>query len=137
MRKNFQPTAPLWNALVASDTRAAWMGTWPGRPEIPLRVEGQAYRGKVVFFGTYFPLGYAGSAARRHAHDQRQSERRDWSGNFPADGGGWESCWPGANLRAGRSDFKGAARLALFTFLLALVAMSFFAHHIPTGGEVS
>src|SRR5277367_1274720 len=53
--KDFQSTTPLWNALVASDTRAAWIGTWPGRPDIPLRVEGQAFRGKVVFFGTYFP----------------------------------------------------------------------------------
>ena len=135
-QKDFKPTTPLWNGLVASDTRAAWIGTWPGRPDIPLRVEGQSFRGKVVFFGTYFPW----DTAERQRGDTRTSNEKLQSaialgiffliiamGIVLARG----------NFRAGRSDFKGAARLAFFTFLLALVAMSFFAHHIPTSGEVS
>jgi Protein kinase domain len=134
--KTFQPTTPLWNALVASDTRAAWIGTWPGRPDIPLRVEGQAYRGKVVFFGTYFPW----DTPERQRGDTRTT-------NDKVQGAiglgllllivGMGIVLARGNFRAGRSDFKGAARLALFTFVLALVAMSFFAHHIPTGGEVA
>ncbi len=134
--KTFQATTPLWNALVASDTRAAWIGTWPGRPDIPLRVEGQAYRGKVVFFGTYFPW----DTPERQRGDTRTT-------NDKVQGAiglgllllivGMGIVLARGNFRAGRSDFKGAARLALFTFLLALVAMSFFAHHIPTGGEVA
>ena len=40
---------PLWNWLAASDTRAAWTGTWPdsGRP---LRVEAAALGGRPVAF---------------------------------------------------------------------------------------
>jgi predicted Ser/Thr protein kinase len=45
----FKPTEPLWTSLVASDTRAAWTGTWPGTGR-PLRIEGAAFEGKPVFF---------------------------------------------------------------------------------------
>jgi serine/threonine-protein kinase len=40
---------PLWTFLAASDTRAAWTGTWPGSSR-PLRVEAAALRGKPVAF---------------------------------------------------------------------------------------
>jgi hypothetical protein len=45
----FQPVEPLWNFLAASDTRAAWTGTWPdsGRP---LRVEAAGFGGRPVAF---------------------------------------------------------------------------------------
>ncbi len=45
----FQATEPLWNWLAASDTRAAWTGVWPesGRP---LRVEAAALGGRPVAF---------------------------------------------------------------------------------------
>jgi serine/threonine-protein kinase len=135
-QKDFKSTTPLWNALVASDTRAAWIGTWPGRPDIPLRVEGQAFRGKVVFFGTYFPW----DTPERQRGDTRTTADK-------VQGAialvifllivGLGIVLARGNLRAGRSDWKGAARLAIFTFLLALAAMSFFAHHIPTLGELS
>jgi serine/threonine-protein kinase len=41
------------------------------------------------------------------------------------------------NVRAGRSDWKGAAKLALFCFVLMMAAMIFFAHHAPTTDELS
>ena len=40
---------PTWNFLAASDTRAAWTGTWPGGSR-PLRVEAAALHGKPVAF---------------------------------------------------------------------------------------
>ena len=45
----FQSTEPLWNWLAASDTRLAWTGQWPesGRP---LRVEAAAFGGRPVAF---------------------------------------------------------------------------------------
>jgi serine/threonine-protein kinase len=44
-----QPDEPLWTWLAASDTRAAWTGTWPdsGRP---LRVEAAGLGGRPVAF---------------------------------------------------------------------------------------
>jgi hypothetical protein len=41
--------APRWNFLEASDTRAAWIGNWPGSTR-PLRIEAAALGGKPVAF---------------------------------------------------------------------------------------
>src|SRR5580692_2420462 len=106
-----------------------------GRRYLPLRVEGQAFRGKVVFFGTYFSWD---------TPERQRGDTRSANDKVQAAIGlglfllivGMGIVLARGNIRAGRSDWKGAARLAFFTFLLALVAMSFFAHHIPTQGEV-
>ena len=50
----FKPTEPLWTSLAASDTRAAWTGTWPGTSR-PLRIEAAAFAGKPVFFSLIGP----------------------------------------------------------------------------------
>ena len=44
-----QPAEPQWNLLAASDTRAAWTGTWPESGQ-PLRVEAAALGGRPVAF---------------------------------------------------------------------------------------
>jgi serine/threonine-protein kinase len=46
----FRRADPEWNSLVDADVRVAWTGTYPGRPDLPLRVEAGAWRGKPVFF---------------------------------------------------------------------------------------
>jgi serine/threonine-protein kinase len=46
----FRRAAPEWNSLVDADVRVAWKGTYPGRPDLPLRIEAGAWRGKPVFF---------------------------------------------------------------------------------------
>ncbi len=48
-QSTMQPADPVWAFLAASDTRAAWTGKWPdsGRP---LRVEGAAFGGRPVAF---------------------------------------------------------------------------------------
>src|SRR5262249_55543967 len=45
----FQPTAPAWNTLAASDAHGAWVGVWPGTTR-PLRVEAASLQRKPVFF---------------------------------------------------------------------------------------
>ncbi len=45
---------PQWNWLAASDTRAAWIGNWPGTAR-PLRVEAASLRGKPVAFSLIGP----------------------------------------------------------------------------------
>jgi hypothetical protein len=41
---------PTWTPPVYSDARAAWSGSLAERPNIPMRVEAAAYRGKPVYF---------------------------------------------------------------------------------------
>jgi len=52
--KELKPADPTWNSLAASDTKAAWTGTWPGTGR-PLRVEAAAFDGKPVFFSLIGP----------------------------------------------------------------------------------
>jgi len=47
--RNFQPTAPLWAAPVASNRRLAWGAPIPGYPD-PLRVEAAWWDNKPVWF---------------------------------------------------------------------------------------
>ena len=42
----FTPVTPEWSPRDFADTRAAWEGPLPGRPEIRARVEAAAYRGR-------------------------------------------------------------------------------------------
>jgi hypothetical protein len=51
----FQPAAPIWTSLAASDLRQAWTGEWPGYKSRPLRVEAAAWHGSPVFFSLIGP----------------------------------------------------------------------------------
>ena len=44
------PAQPTWTPPVYSDARAAWTGSLAERPDIPMRIEAAAYRGKPVYF---------------------------------------------------------------------------------------
>jgi serine/threonine-protein kinase len=105
-----QPAEPLWNWLAASDTRAAWTGTWPesGRP---LRVEGAALGGRPVAF----MLGGPWQKPWRMAAESEEGENVTvtallalaFSILFGA------GVLARRNLRADRGDPRGAARLAV------------------------
>ena len=130
----FESVPPQWTPLVATDTRAAWEGTWPEHPEIPLRVEAAAYRGKPVYFELVSPWN----------KPRRTRERSDSQ---------WGSIhlaiivallfsivllgmmMARSNVRSGRGDRRGAARLALASFLSMWVGCLFFAHHVPELAE--
>ena len=46
----FKPVPPRWVPNTYADERKAWEGPMPGRPDITLRAEAAAYRGKPAFF---------------------------------------------------------------------------------------
>jgi hypothetical protein len=115
----FQTAEPLWNWLAASDTRAAWTGQWPesGRP---LRVEAAARAGRPVAFMLAGPW------------------RKPWRMPPPSPARvnatiitlfalaisilSAAGLLAFRNLRSGRGDRRGAARLAMCvsTVMLAL-----------------
>ena len=106
-----QPAEPQWTWLAASDTRAAWTGKWPesGRP---LRIEAAAFGGRPVAFMVTGPW----------QRPWRMSEASSDTGTayallllFVA-----VAILIGAailarkNIREGRGDRRGAARLAFY-----------------------
>jgi serine/threonine-protein kinase len=132
----FKAVSPQWTPLAATDARAAWEGTWPGHPELPLRVEAAAYGGKPVYFKLVSPW----TKPDRMQEDQtRPGESIQIAilltmffsiillGIVLARN----------NIRSGRGDRRGAARLALLAFSLFWVPGFLFAHHIPTLSELT
>lgn len=133
---SFRPASPHWTALVSSDTRAAWEGTWPGHPEISLRVEAAAFRGIPVYFTFISPWTIP---------DRMQTEPSTLIDKIKT--GLWITLLivillfgillAARNLRTGRADRRGAFRLALFVFLLTCAAGVLFEHHVPTTHELT
>ncbi len=128
------PTQPLWTPPVYSDARAAWTGSLAERPDIPMRVEAAAYRGKPVYFELIGPWT---RPSRMQPYLWTAGERA-----FLVIGvvlllsmlmGG--AILARRNLRLGRGDRRGASRLAAFVFASAAVAWLFGAHHVPNFGE--
>lgn len=124
---SFTPVEPEVVPAVYADERMAWTGMLPADREIPIRVEAASYRGKPVWFRIQGP----------------------WSKDLTPGGGPSEETSVGEdvllvvllsilalsvymaqrNLRLGRGDRQGAARLAGFIFFAGFLGWLFTAHH--------
>lgn len=130
----FAPTEPKWMPQAACDTRAAWAGVFPERPEIPLRVEAAAWRGKPVYFeiiGSWaepetIPAQTVarGRAARVVIRDSLLFAVLIWA-----------VVQARRNLRQGQGDRRGASKLAVFIFMVIILHWVVGAHHVPTVHE--
>lgn len=128
------PTQPMWTPPVYSDARAAWTGTLAERPDMPMRIEAAAYRGKPVYYELIGPW------TRPERMQPYQGIARQQA--FAVIGlvlllamlvvG---AMLARRNLRLGRGDRRGAFRLAAFVFAAWAVGWLFAAHHVPTLDE--
>ncbi|MBS1786595.1 MAG: protein kinase [Acidobacteria bacterium] len=113
-------TEPKWTPPSAFDTRAAWSGTFPEQPDLPLRVEAAAWHGKPV----YFEVIGQWTTPNRGVAVQLPSKVVVWFLTVTYWAillfGGWLA-W--RNLRQGRGDRKGAFRLMAYIFLSYQVAI--------------
>jgi serine/threonine-protein kinase len=128
---------PRWTPPFHTDARAAWEGTWPQRPEIPIRVEAAAYRGRPVWFEIVSPW----------TRPERMEPFKPTPGQRAAQGililllvaltatGG---VLARRNIRLGRGDRRGAFRLALALTVLGTAGWVLSAHHVADPGlEIS
>ncbi|MFN0121595.1 MAG: hypothetical protein ACKV2V_13965 [Blastocatellia bacterium] len=126
----FTSTTPGWLPKVHSDSRAAWEGAFPFQPQLSLRIEAAAYRGRPVYFQMIAPW-----------------DKPTRQGTGPQNAAGLPfivlllllllagillARW---NMQAGRGDRKGAFRLALYTFSLKMLTYFLDGHHVPTAAE--
>jgi Protein kinase domain len=114
-----------------ADLRAAWNGALPSQPEIPIRVEAAAFKGKPVYFEIIYPWT---SGERQEETQPRPRFRIAQTLAFVS----LLAVMLGAlllalrNLRVGLGDRKGALRLAIFLFALNMFSQWILgAHHIP------
>lgn len=114
------------------DERKAWTGTFAHAPNMPLRIEAAAWKGRPVSFELFGPW-------RRPARLQPRAPR-----NTAQRVVGWSllvvisiilvgSLWLAVrNFRAGRGDTRGALRLAAFGLIFWSVSEIVRVHHVPT-----
>jgi hypothetical protein len=126
----FHEVSSAWSAPVDVDDRRAWDGTLPQQPDVPLRVEAGAHRGKLVWFAVHGPW------------DQQLETFRP-ARSVAALLGEWASAllslWilPLAviaairNIRRNRGDRRGAFRLALAVFATAIIGYLIRGDHTP------
>jgi len=126
----FKSVPPQWTPLAATDARAAWEGIWPGHPELPLRVEAAWYRGRPVYFTLISPW----------TRPDRMHDEQSTSGELIVIAIVYAVLFSifilgilmaRSNLRSGRSDRRGATRLAVLVFLLLGSTYLMAAHHVP------
>ena len=130
------PTQPMWTPPVDSDARAAWTGSLAERPNIPMRIEAAAYRGKPVYFELIGPWT---RPERMQPYQPTTGERVAWGIGVVLL---FSLLVVGArlarrNLHLGRGDRRGASRLAAFVFAAWAVGWFFGAHHVPTFAELA
>jgi len=124
------PAQPTWTPPVFSDARVAWTGSLPERPEIPMRIEAAAYRGKPVYFELIGPWT---RPERMQSYKPTASERAGQAFAIVL----LLALLMGSamlarrNLRLGRGDRRGASRLACFVFAALTVSLLSGAHHVP------
>jgi hypothetical protein len=132
---DFKSVSPQWFPLAWGDTRAAWEGSYPGRTDIPLRVEAAAYRGKPIYFELLSP--WDRPERMQPSANRRQSSFGQWFAiSFLLTlilGGVWIAY---RNLRLGRGDFRGALRLSVFVLLVNIFNAELLAHHVPDLFEI-
>ncbi len=126
----FKTTEPLWTSLAASDTRAAWTGTWPGTSR-PLRVEAAAFEGKPVFFSLIGPW----TRPQRMKPD-RPTTAAQRAGNLfllamVLSVVGGAALLARRNYIRGRGDRRGAFRLACVLFATLVGVWLCRGHMVP------
>jgi predicted Ser/Thr protein kinase len=130
----FKSADPKWTPPQMADARAAWTGTFLGRPENAIRVEAASWRGKPVYFQIIGPWT---QPSRMQAEQASRSDRVNqllWISLFLVMlVAGSLVAW--RNLRLGRGDRQGAFRIAALSFVLTLGIWLFGAHHVAWPGE--
>jgi hypothetical protein len=127
--KSFQPATPQWAPVSATDARAAWIGTYPGRPENPIRVEAAWWHAKPVFFQMIGPWTVPDRVPVVNAR-----KINDYTWMILTIGGViFAGLMAWRNLRMGRGDRQGAMRLAVFAFLLDIAQFALRVHGASVG----
>jgi serine/threonine-protein kinase len=126
-----------WTPPFYVDTRVAWEGTYPNRPDIPIRIEAAAYRGRPAVFYVVAPW------TRPERMQPRDFTRRQLLGfasvlvvlvGLLVTGG----VLARRNLRLGRGDRRGAFRVAAYAFVTVMATWACKADHVAEiTGETS
>jgi serine/threonine-protein kinase len=131
----FGPAAPSWLPLSPFDARAAWTGSFAHAPDVPIRVEAAAWRGRPIYFQVIGPW----SRPTRESGGMPAGEQRAnvfaWIATAIVITVAGSFAW--RHVRQGRADVRGASRVSVFLFGCSLVIWACTTNHAPTAAELS
>jgi serine/threonine-protein kinase len=126
---SFRPVEPRWTPPFYADARAAWEGTWPGRPDVPVRIEAAAHRGKPVWFEVVWPWTRP-ERMEKYAWPAGKLVRQALWISLTILLLGAAGLMARRNIVLGRGDRRGAFRVALLIAGVGLGAWTLGAHHV-------
>jgi hypothetical protein len=127
----FSPVKPEWTPPSFADTRAAWEGPLPDRPDTSVRVEAAAYRGRIDSFYLIGPWSRA-SRMTPLPQDALAAALGAVSTLFWLTGFLAAAALARRNVRVNRADRRTAARLAVGYILLQVGGWIVGGHHVTT-----
>ena len=131
----FTSSGPIRTSLGTSDLRAAWTGASDDLPNVPLRIEAAAYRGKPVYFEVIAPWTRPERAERLQVTTAQKIGSAIFSVVVLVAAAG-AALLARYNIRAGRGDRRGAIRLASFVFVIGLLSWLVGSRHSLMGNEL-
>lgn len=131
----WRATGPGRSPPVYADARAAWDGTWPTAPDLPVRLEAATLGGALVYFEAVFPWT---PLPRAPTPVLSSTERAGLLLALAMLSATIVAAVIAAqrNLRTGRGDRSGARRLAAFVFAALMTSWFFGESHVTTLWEV-
>jgi hypothetical protein len=127
-QRKFTSSQRPWKPLFYADAYAAWDGSLPQAPDIPIRIEAAAYAGKPVYFHMTGPW------------NEPDAPDPDTAGRLPAPIGLSifaavtiaSGFFVRRNVRLGRGDRRGALRLAIVFMALDTLVWVLREHHVTS-----
>jgi hypothetical protein len=130
----FSRAEPQWLPPSFADARMSRVESNPERPDRPLRVEAASESGRLVFFELAGPWSNPPRTVRRVELTQVS---RDFDLLFLGIMAAGAALIARRNLRLGRSDRRGAMRLAVFVFACSMLTWAFLTSHVAGDSELA
>jgi len=128
----FTPAAPEWSSAVMADTRAAWIGPYKDRSDLPVRIESASFHNRPVYFQVLWPWTPAARLASPASPLTLGRIAYNGLGGIIFIAALWIAHY---NWKAGRADLRGAARVGIVCGAISLLAWIFHAHHSTSDAE--
>ena len=129
----FTPAQPSWSTTVHADEHRAWTGTLEDHADVAVRIEAAAAQGEPVAFRVVTPWDGSPTALPRATDESTIAAALLGAAMFVVVAVG-AALLARRNLRLGRADRRGAARLAKVTAGIS-VASSLFRTDLPSTPE--
>jgi hypothetical protein len=126
---SFRAVAPRWTPAFFVDTRAAWEGSWPGRPDISVRIEAAAHRGRPAWFEIVWPWTRP-ERMESNAWPTAKLMRQAIFLTVMLVLVGAAAFMARRNLVLGRGDRRGAFRVSLLLCGVGIVSWALGAHNV-------